>query len=124
MQLLSDIAQGHLELTHDALDACPQGFSVTYLRALLVASGALPARDENAARLHRHTAQTLANVTDPELRGALARYARWHVLGRDHTSPTGHVSSAVAARCRADIHTARAFLDHLSAHGHTLDNCS
>ena len=40
LHLLTDIAQGRLDLSHDALDARPQVFSVTYLRAMLVASGA------------------------------------------------------------------------------------
>ena len=38
LHLLTDIAQGRLDLSHDALDARPQVFSVTYLRAMLVAS--------------------------------------------------------------------------------------
>jgi len=41
MHLLTDIASGRIELSHDALDAQPQVFSVTYLRAMLVAAGAL-----------------------------------------------------------------------------------
>src|SRR5699024_3896099 len=47
LRLLSDIAAGRLELRHEALDALPQVFSVTHLRALLIVAGALPARDEN-----------------------------------------------------------------------------
>ncbi len=42
LRTLSDIAAGRLELSHEALDAPPQVFSVTYLRALLIAAGALP----------------------------------------------------------------------------------
>lgn len=123
LHLLTDIAQGRLDLSHDALDARPHVFSVTYLRAMLVASGALPPRDENAARLHRHAAEAGADITDPELRGVLSRYARWHVVGRARTNRHGHLTSHAAARCRSDIHTARAFLDHLTAGGHTLDDC-
>lgn len=123
LHLLADIAQGRIELAHDALDARPQVFSLTYLRALLVASGALPPRDENAARLHRHIADVAAAMTDPELRHVFTRYARWHVLGRVKTNRHGHLSATVAGRCRTDIHTARVFLDHLAAHAHDLDDC-
>lgn len=49
LRLLTDITQGRLNLSYDALDARPQVFSVT----MLVAAGALPPHDENAARLHR-----------------------------------------------------------------------
>lgn len=96
---------------------------MTYLRAMLVASGALPPRDENAARLHRYAAEAGADITDPELCGVLSRYARWHVVGRAKTNRHGHLTAHVAARCRNDINTARAFLDHLTTSGHTLDNC-
>lgn len=123
LHLLTDIAQGRLDLSHDALDDRPQVFSVTYLRAMLVAAGALPPRDENAARLHRYAAEAVADITDPELRGVLSRYARWHVVGRAKADRHGHLTAHVAARCRGDIHTARAFLNHLTALGHDLDEC-
>jgi hypothetical protein len=51
------------------------------------------------------------------------RYARWHVLSRAKTNRHGHLSATVTGRCRADIHTARVFLDHLATHEHDLDNC-
>ncbi|QQB65053.1 hypothetical protein I6I18_01115 [Kytococcus sedentarius] len=123
LHLLTDIARGRLDLSHDALDARPQVFSVTYLRAMLVAAGALPPRDENAARLHRHAAEAVTDITDPELRGVLTRYARWHVVGRAKTDRHGHLTAHVAARCRSDIQAAHAFLDHLTALGHDLDDC-
>ncbi|MBN9606282.1 hypothetical protein [Kocuria marina] len=123
LHLLAEIAQGQLGLTHDALDARPQTFSVTYLRAMLVAADALPPRDENAARLHRYAAHAVAGVDDPELRGVLTRYARWHVVGRAKTNRHGEISTATADRCRRDIQTAKAFIDHLTAHHHDLDNC-
>lgn len=123
LHLLTDIAQDRIELSHDALDARPQVFSVTYLRAMLVAAGALPPRDENATRLHRYATETVTDITDPELRGVLSRYARWHVAGRAKTDRHGHITAHVAARCRADIHTARAFLEHLTGNEHTLDDC-
>lgn len=53
----------------------------------------------------------------------LSRYARWHVVGRAKTNRHGHLTAHVAARCRSDIHTAHAFLDDLTAGGHTLDDC-
>lgn len=123
LHLLIDIAQGRLDLSHDALDARTQVFSVTYLRAMLVAAGALPPRDENAARLHRLAAEAITDITDLELRGVLSRYARWHTVGRAKTDRHGHLTAHVAARCRENIHTARAFLDHLTALGHDLDDC-
>lgn len=124
MRLLIEIAQGRLDLSHDSLDAQPQVFSVTYLRAMLVATGALPPRDENAAGLHRYVNEVVAKTTDPELRGVFTRYARWHVVGRARADRHGHISATTAGRCRAEIQCAKAFLDHLTAHGHDLDDCS
>ena len=123
LHLLTDIAQGRLDLSHDALDARPQVFSVNYLRAILVAAGALPPRDENATRLHRYAAETVTDITDPELRGVLSRYARWHVAGRAKTDRHGRITAHVAARCRGDIQTAKSFLDHLTARNYALDDC-
>ena len=123
LHLLAEIAQGQLDLTHDALDARPQTFSVTYVRSMLVAAGALPPRDENAARLHRYAAEAITDVADGELRSVLTRYARWHVVGRARTNRHGQISAATADRCRRDIQTARAFLDHLTAHHYDLDDC-
>jgi len=123
LRLLTSIAQGQVELSHDALDARPQVFSVSYLRALLVAAGALPPRDENAARLHRYAAEVVAQVNDPEMRGVLTRYARWHLVGRAQTDRHDRIAPNVAARCRGDIDSARAFLDYLISGGCDLDDC-
>ncbi|WP_409048311.1 hypothetical protein AB2L57_06050 [Microbacterium sp. HA-8] len=120
LHLLSDIAQGRLELSHEALDARPQVFSVTYLRAMLVAADALPPRDENAVRLRRYAAEAATDITNPEFRGALSRYARWHVIGRVKTNRHGHISPTTAGRAKANIQSARNFIDHLTASGHTL----
>jgi len=123
LRLLTDIAQGRIALSHEALDAQPQVFSVNYLRAMLIAAGALPPRDENAARLHRHAASATHDIDDPELRGVLTRYARWHVVGRVKSDRHGRIPANVAGRCRGDIDIARAFLDHLTANDRDLDDC-
>ncbi|MFE6904265.1 hypothetical protein ACFVFJ_47060 [Streptomyces sp. NPDC057717] len=124
LHLLTEIAQGRISLTHETLDARPQTFSVTYLRSVLVATGALPPRDENTARLHHYAAQIVAEIDDVELRGVLTRYARWHVVRRAKTNRHGLISAATAAGCRHDIQKAKAFVDHLTTHEHTLDNYS
>lgn len=124
LRLLTEIVQGEIELSHDALDSQPQVFSVNYLRAILVAAGALPPREENAARLHRYATEAIIAIADPELRGVLARYARWHVVGRAKTNRHGNISAAVTGRCKGDIQTAKGFLEHLTAHGQALNDCS
>ncbi|SDU20910.1 Site-specific recombinase XerD [Jiangella alkaliphila] len=124
LALLAGIAQGRIELTHDALDERGRGFSITYLRSVLVATGALPPRDEHLARLERFTTGLLADIADPADRALLARYARWHVIGRATPDRHGHLSANVADRCRGDIRAARQFLDHLNAHGQSTLACT
>jgi len=47
LSLLAKLASQHDQLSHELLDAEGERFSVGYLRALLVATGALPERDES-----------------------------------------------------------------------------
>jgi hypothetical protein len=60
--LLAALSRGELACSHTALDAHPQRRGADYLRALLVAHGALPVRDEALARLERTVADLLAAV--------------------------------------------------------------
>ena len=80
--VLAAIARGELGLSHQGLDSWPARPPADYVRALLVAHGALPGRDEALARLERDTAGLLASVTDAEDRRTLTAYATWRVLHR------------------------------------------
>lgn len=80
--LLADLAAGRLPATHDALDAHPHRAAADYLRALLVAHGVLPARDEALARAERRLAAELAEVSPPAHRRLLSTYTTWRVLRR------------------------------------------
>ena len=80
--LLAALAAGQVPLSHAGLDAQPAGRAVEYLRALLVAHGALPARDEALARLERQVTQLLTGIADREDRRTVTAYATWRVLHR------------------------------------------
>jgi hypothetical protein len=45
--ILADVAANKLALSHEALDAHPRRAAAEYLRQVLVANGALPARNEH-----------------------------------------------------------------------------
>ncbi len=116
--LLAALANDQIPLSHAGLDTEPAGRAVEYLRALLVAHGALPVRDEQLARLERRVAGLLAAVTDPDDRRVLTAFATWHVLQRvrrraQHgpaaNTPTRHASVAVRS--------AIALLEWLSTRG-------
>lgn len=122
--MLAGLARDHDYLTHDLLDAEGDRFAVSYLRALLVAAGALPERDEHATRLRRLADGIIDEIADPRNRQVLARYARWHVIARAKPDRHGQLSPAVADRCRQEIRAAQRFLDHLEARGRTIDDCT
>ena len=71
---------GHSAVTHEALDTLPPGRTLVHLRSMLVAAGALPARDERLVALERWIGQVIAGRTFPEHRRALHGYAVWHQL--------------------------------------------
>jgi hypothetical protein len=79
--ILADLGSGRRPLTHAALDELG-GPLVPHLRSLLVASGALPSRDEYMVRLQRSVDHIIAGRTDPQERQLLQRYVVWHLLRR------------------------------------------
>jgi hypothetical protein len=124
LALLARLARQHDELSHELLDAEGDRFSVGYLRALLVATGVLPDRDEHATRLRRFAAGVIDEVADPRHQQTLGRYARWHVIARAKPDRHGRLNATIADRCRQEIRAAQRFLGHLAGRGRTVDDCT
>ncbi|HVA74457.1 MAG TPA: hypothetical protein VNF71_07815, partial [Acidimicrobiales bacterium] len=108
-------------LCHEALDALPPGKPVEHLRAVLVAIGTLPARDEQMVRLERWITGIIAGRVDPDEQKLLHRYATWHVLRRlrhrlRHTTTTYNQALGARQRVRAAI----ALLDWMAGANLTL----
>jgi hypothetical protein len=109
------------ELTHQTLDELPAGKPVEHLRAVLVAIGTLPARDEQMVRLQRWVERTIAQRTDPEQRQLLHRYAVWHVLRRLRRRLGGaDATHRQLVNARRDLQAAVVLLDWLSDHDLTV----
>lgn len=112
-------------LTHEALDTLAPSKPLEHLRAVLVAVGTLPARDEQMVRLERWIAETIAGRADPDEQQVLHRYATWHLLRRlrhrlgDNTA-TYNQSFGVRQRVRAAI----VLLDWLASADLTLATAS
>lgn len=122
--ILTELAAGTLELTHEALDARPQTPAVIHLRALLIASGALPERDPELARLQRAITTITVTLEHREDRRLLHAYATWRVLHRLRRYPVGSVTPLAAAGAQARLaHTAR-FLAWLHQQGHSLTDAT
>lgn len=117
-------ASGHA-ITHEALDAMPPGGTLEHLRFMLVASGALPPRDERLTTLERWIDRAIAEREPPEHQRVLRGYAVWHHLrrlrGRLDGQPASHQQVKSIRRHVAD---AAAFLDWLDARGLTLATCA
>lgn len=123
--LLTELAAGQHPLTHAVLDELPASKTLTHLRSVLVATGALPARDEHLAQLEHWISAAVAARPDPGEKEVLHRYAAWHVLRRLRSRIRGvHATHSQAAVARRNVQAAVAFLDWLAARGLTLASCT
>lgn len=108
-------------LTHHILDDLASGGPVEHLRAMLVATGGLPPRDERLARLERWIADTLAARTDDDQRQLLHRYTVWHLLRRLRGRLRGaDTTDNQAAGIRTHVKAAIVVLDWLAEDDLTL----
>jgi hypothetical protein len=119
--ILRELGTGQRPLTHDALDELPDGKAIRHLRAVLVATGALPPRDEQMIRLEHWIAWAIAERPDPGQQQLLHRYAVWHVIRRLRGRLDGtHATHGQAVAAQQNIKAAIALLDWLTARDLTL----
>ena len=122
--MLTELAAGLRPLTHAALDELTASKPLTHLRSVLVATGALPARDEHLIQLERWITRTVASRADRQDKETLHSYAVWHVLRRlRQRIRSTHATCGQADVARRNITAAVAFLDWLTARGLTLASC-
>ncbi|MEV5506565.1 hypothetical protein [Streptomyces orinoci] len=123
--LLQALATGNGPVTHEALDRFAAAPTVEYLRAALVAAGALPARDEQLARLERWLAKTIARVSCTDERRILRNYTNWQPLRRLRSLPSGQlVTHGRAETVRVEIRNVARLLEWLHDGGTTLAACT
>ncbi|WP_405161545.1 XRE family transcriptional regulator [Nocardia sp. NBC_01499] len=118
--LLARLARQHTEITHDSLDELAQDRGTRYVRAHLVATGILPARNENLAQLRLWVDTTLTGLPAHHTR-LLRPFAEWHVL-RDarRRADRGTYTEHAASGDRTDIRAAMLLLQWLDAQNLTL----
>jgi len=115
--VLRELAAGERALTHATLDELPDTKPIRHLRAVLVATGALPTRDEHLTRLEHWITVTLAERDDPDQRALLHRYAVWHGLHRLRRRNNGnHATHGQTVVVQQHVRAAIALLDWLTAH--------
>lgn len=80
--LLGELARDQRPLTHEILDQFPPGRPLAHLRAVLVATGGLPSRDERMVSLQRWITAAISERGNAREREILHQYARWYLLRR------------------------------------------
>lgn len=119
--ILRELGAGQRPLTHAALDELSDSKPLQHLRSVLVATGALPPRDEHLIRLERWITATVAERDDLDERQLLHRYAVWHVLRRlRHRIRDTGTTYGQAVAARRNITAATTLLDQLTTRGLTL----
>jgi hypothetical protein len=122
--VLAELASGARPLSHDTLDGLPPGKPVEHLRSVLVATAALPARDEHLARIERWVTRTVDEHSDPEDKQVLHRYAVWHLLRRLRQRNRGaDTTYGQLDTVRQRVRAAVGLLDWLRTRGLTLTTC-
>lgn len=122
--VLAELASGTRPLTHQTLDELPASKPLAHLRSVLVATGALPARDEHLAQLERWVSRAVAARPDLEQKQLLHRYGFWHVLRRLRHRVDAQTTHYQAVTARNRITAAAAFLDWLTDRELTLPSCT
>ncbi|MET7906173.1 hypothetical protein ABZS86_33825 [Streptomyces sp. NPDC005355] len=123
--LLERIGRAERPVTHEVLDELPPGKVLAHLRSVLVATGALPPRDERLVALEKWITATVQARTDLAERRILHGYAVWHHmrrlrrrLGEDHTTRLQDLN----VRCH--VTAAKNFLDWLGGEGLAIGTCT
>jgi hypothetical protein len=123
--LLTGLAGDDRRLTHGILDEFPADKTLAHLRAVLVATGVLPARDERLVKLERWITAALDAREDPSQRPILHGYAIWHHLRRlRQRLGAAHATHLQALNIRCHLTAATNFLDWLAAENLTLASCT
>ena len=87
---------------------------------MLVATGALPARDEHMARLEAWVTHAIGARRDPDERYLLKRYAVWHLMRRLRRRKTEPTTYTQATLIKAHVRVAIELLDWLQSRDLTL----
>jgi hypothetical protein len=121
--ILRELGTGTRPLTHAALDELPESKPIEHLRAILVATGALPARDQHLARLERWVTATITGRPAGE-QHLLRSYAVWHLMRRLRRCLGGTESTHhQVVNVRQHVMAATTVLDWLTTSGLTLVAC-
>ena len=112
-RILAKLVSQRTEITHASLDLLPQDLTTRHVREILVATGILPQRQENLARLELWLDNTL-KLLPPRQKHFIAPFAEWSIV-RDarRRAARGRYTTRACTHDRSDIRTAVKFLTWL-----------
>jgi hypothetical protein len=113
--LLTALASGTCELTHEALSAWPSRQASSHLRDLLTGTGILPDRDPHLAAFESWLHHRLDSLAGHPHLGVLRRYASFTLLVRLRTAPPGTLITGSARYAIRAFACGQAFCDWLQA---------
>jgi len=120
-EILSRLATGEVELSHEGLDDLPRTKPLDHLRSLLIASGLLPEVAIEFDRLEPWLDALLADVPKGHAR-TLRAFASWKVFRRARRkADRGTLSENGVKWARLRVRQALAFLEWLDGHGIQLE---
>jgi hypothetical protein len=116
-ELLSALATGALELTHEALHTWPHHNATRHLRHRLIACGILPSADRSLLDFETWLHHRLATVAGHPHERLLRTFALWHQLPRLRTAAATRPLRATARQyVNGQFTAALAFLTWLQEH--------
>ena len=117
LDLLTALATGALELTHEALSAWPNRQAGGHLRDLLTSTGILPDRDPHLAVFESWLYHRLESLTGHPHLGVLRRYATFCLLPRLRAAAPGTLITGSARYAARAFTCGQAFCGWLQAAG-------
>ena len=117
LDLLTALATGALEHTHEALSAWPNRQAGGHLRDLLTSTGILPDRDPHLAVFESWLHHRLESLTRHPHLGVLRRYATFCLLPRLRAAAPGTLITGSARYAARAFTCGQAFCDWLQAAG-------
>jgi integrase len=81
-KILTELAAGRIELSHEGLDAYGPPLTTAFVRSMLVAAGLLPAVDQTLLDFERFVRQRLTGLAGHPHQRLLRQFGLWHQLPR------------------------------------------
>jgi hypothetical protein len=119
--LLADLDQRRVELSHRVLDGLPRRPAAVYLQSLLVAAEILTPDSDGPLRRFESSLDDILNIVDEPDRVLLNRWVRWEVMARlRRRHDQGRPITASTRSARRQVRTTATFVTMLHTRQRTI----